>query len=186
MRLRKVNTPELVRRAKNYLPHDLRHSPPQQRAGRAQTARALGASSSSLALAFRTIEKTSFYRYALNVRLARAAQLLPTSDDLARLAVDLGFASHSHFSTAFHRWAGQTPSDFRAEARREFRRDDAGDAKDPDVALLSPWATLAAANAEGQHRVQKHQAPVQFPAPGDGRRDPRRGPAVCSQGEWLQ
>jgi AraC-like DNA-binding protein len=185
VRPRKVNTLELIRRAKDYLAQYLLQSP-QQRAGLSQTARALGASSSSLALAFRTIEKISFYRYALNLRLARAAQLLPTCDDLASLAADLGFASHSHFSTAFNRWAGRTPSDFRTEARREFRPEHAGDAKNPGVALLSPWAARAAANTKGQHRVQKHQAPVQFPAPGDGRRDPGGGPAVCAQGEWLQ
>ena len=115
MRLRKVNTLELVRRAKDYLAGYLLQSP-QQPTRLSQTARALGASPSSLATAFRTIERVSFYRYSLNLRLARAAALLPSSDDLARLALDLGFASHSHFSTAFHRWAGRTPSAFRAEA----------------------------------------------------------------------
>jgi AraC-like DNA-binding protein len=118
VRLRKVNTLELVRRAKDYLAGYLQHLP-QQPPRLSRTARALGASPSSLASAFRTIERVSFYRYSLNLRLARAAALLPTSDDLARLALDLGFASHSHFSTAFHRWAGRTPSAFRAEATAE-------------------------------------------------------------------
>ena len=118
MRLRKVNTLELVHRAKDYLAGYLLQSP-QQPTRLSQTARALGASPSSLASAFRTVERVSFYRYSLNLRLARAAALLPSSDDLARLALDLGFASHSHFSTAFHRWAGLTPSAFRAEATAE-------------------------------------------------------------------
>src|SRR5580700_5376994 len=44
----------------------------------------------------------------------------------------------------FPRWplgrrsvAARSPSDFRTEARLEFRRDDAGDDKDPGMALLS-------------------------------------------------
>jgi AraC family transcriptional regulator len=114
MRLRKVDPRELIRRAKDYLAQT-----PQARAGLSETARAVGTSPSRLALAFRTCERVSFYRYALNVRLARAAALLPSYDNLSRLAADLGFASHSHFSTAFHRWAGRTPSAYRAAVGRE-------------------------------------------------------------------
>jgi AraC family transcriptional regulator len=113
MRLRRVDTHELIRRAKDYLAQT-----PQMRVGLSQTARAVGTSTSTLALAFRTLERVSFYRYALNLRLARAAALLPSYDDLSRLAADLGFASHSHFSTAFHRWAGLTPSAYRAATDR--------------------------------------------------------------------
>jgi AraC-like DNA-binding protein len=113
MRLRRVDTHELIRRAKDYLAQT-----PQTRAGLSQTARAVGTSPSTLALAFRTLERVSFYRYALNLRLARAAALLPTYDNLSRLATDLGFASHSHFSTAFLRWAGLTPSAYRAGLNR--------------------------------------------------------------------
>jgi AraC family transcriptional regulator len=139
VRLRKVNTLELVRRAKEYLAGYQLQSPLQP-ARLSQTARALGASSSALASAFRTLEKTSFYRYALNLRLARAATLLPASNDLARLASDLGFASHSHFSTAFHRWAGRTPSAYRAEAFRE-----GSGAIRPELALVKASARIAAA-----------------------------------------
>jgi AraC family transcriptional regulator len=113
MRLRRVDPQELIRRVKAYLAQI-----PETRAGLSQTARAVGASPSTLALAFRTLEGVSFYRYALNLRLARAAALLPTYDDLSRLATDLDFASHSHFSTAFHRWAGLTPSAYRAAVDR--------------------------------------------------------------------
>jgi AraC family transcriptional regulator len=49
--------------------------------------------------------------------------LLPTSDDLTRLAHELGFSSHSHFSNAFHRWSGRTPSAFRAAARKPVMLD---------------------------------------------------------------
>jgi AraC family transcriptional regulator len=111
VRLRKLDKRTLVTRAKDHLARV-----PQMRAGLAQTADVLGVSPSSLAAAFRALERVSFHRYTLNSRLERAAALLPTCNDLTRLAHDLGFASHSHFSTAFHRWAGRTPSAYRAEA----------------------------------------------------------------------
>jgi AraC-like DNA-binding protein len=41
------------------------------------------------------------------------------SDDLAQLALDLGFSSHSHFTTAFRHRFGETPAHFRARIRRE-------------------------------------------------------------------
>jgi AraC-like DNA-binding protein len=52
------------------------------------------------------------------MRLTRARELLATQDDLARLALDLGFSSHSHFTTAFRRRYGDTPAQARARIRR--------------------------------------------------------------------
>jgi AraC family transcriptional regulator len=82
-------------------------------------ARAMGVSSSYLAHAFRAVEKIPLYRYELQSRLRRAAALLATRDDLASLALELGFVSHSHFSTAFLRWAGCTPSAYRTKIRAQ-------------------------------------------------------------------
>jgi AraC family transcriptional regulator len=79
--------------------------------------RAVGVPPAQLAYSFQKVEKVSITRYALRTRMERAASRLGTSDDLARLAVDLGFASHSHFSTAFLRWAGCAPSIYRARIR---------------------------------------------------------------------
>jgi AraC family transcriptional regulator len=114
MRVRTRNTKELVARAKDFLSRNT-----SVRVRLADVARALGVSPAILAPAFRNVEKISFYQYALGLRLRRAAALLGTSRDLATLAVDLGFASHSHFSTAFLRWAGSTPSAFRARVRAD-------------------------------------------------------------------
>jgi AraC-like DNA-binding protein len=114
MRVRTRNTTELVARAKDFLSRNT-----SVRVRLADVARALGVSPAILAPAFRSVEKISFYQYALGLRLRRAAALLGTSRDLATLAVDLGFASHSHFSTAFLRWAGSTPSAFRARVRAD-------------------------------------------------------------------
>ena len=47
------------------------------------------------------------YRYQLRLRLARALDLLGRYDDLTRLSLDLGFSSHSHFSSAFRQVYGR-------------------------------------------------------------------------------
>src|SRR5262249_11859347 len=56
------------------------------------------------------------YRYHMQVRLARSLDLLAQYDDLTSLSLDLGFYSHSHFTTAFKRTYGRSPSAFRRNA----------------------------------------------------------------------
>jgi AraC family transcriptional regulator len=49
------------------------------------------------------------------LRLQDAALALGEgAEDLTRLALDLGFSSHSHFAQAFRAYFGTTPSRFRA------------------------------------------------------------------------
>ena len=60
----------------------------------------------------------TLYRYQLRLRLARALDLLARYDDLTRLGLDLGFSSHSHFSSAFRSAYGRSPSEFRRAALR--------------------------------------------------------------------
>jgi AraC-like DNA-binding protein len=83
----------------------------------AELSRAVGASPAYLAEVFREVVGIPLYRYQLELRLARARELLGTQDDLARLALDLGFSSHSHFSTAFRHRFGDTPARVRARVR---------------------------------------------------------------------
>ncbi|TLZ02650.1 MAG: helix-turn-helix transcriptional regulator, partial [Gammaproteobacteria bacterium] len=47
-----------------------------------------------------------------------ALDLLGTYEDLSALSLDLGFSSHSHFSAAFQRTYGRTPSEFRRSLQR--------------------------------------------------------------------
>ncbi|MFC5435554.1 helix-turn-helix domain-containing protein [Rhodanobacter umsongensis] len=47
---------------------------------------------------------------------AAAAMLVADCEDVAALAQDLGFSSHSHFSAAFHQAYGRTPTAFRRVA----------------------------------------------------------------------
>jgi AraC family transcriptional regulator len=66
---------------------------------------------------FQQVEGTPLYRYQLQLRLARALDLLKDYENVTDLAFDLGFSSHSHFSAAFKQTYGQTPSAFRQAAR---------------------------------------------------------------------
>jgi AraC-like DNA-binding protein len=58
------------------------------------------------------------YRYQLRLRLARALALMEGDSDLSQLALELGFASHSHFSAAFTRTYGRSPTAFRDAVRK--------------------------------------------------------------------
>jgi len=108
---------ELVANAKRYISNH-----PTQRIRLADVGRALGVSPVYVTDVFRQVEGVPFYQYALRKRLERAIRLLPGYQaDLSTLALELDFASHSHFSTAFRRAFGYTPAVFRERARRVCR-----------------------------------------------------------------
>ncbi len=67
---------------------------------------------------FQQVEGLPLYRYQLRLRLARALDLIAQCDDLTTLSLDLGFSSHSHFSSAFRQTYGHSPSKFRQSALR--------------------------------------------------------------------
>jgi AraC-like DNA-binding protein len=67
---------------------------------------------------FQQVEGLPLYRYQLRLRLARALDLLAEYDDLTTLGLELGFSSHSHFSAAFRKAYGCSPSEFRQSALR--------------------------------------------------------------------
>jgi AraC-like DNA-binding protein len=67
---------------------------------------------------FRRSEGMPVARYQRRLRFARALIELPHTDDITGLAFRLGFSSHAHFSSAFKSTFGQTPSEYRACARR--------------------------------------------------------------------
>jgi AraC-like DNA-binding protein len=58
----------------------------------------------------------SIHQYLQRIRLLNALEPLMEAHDLASLSLHLGFANHSHFSTAFLREFGITPSEFRRTA----------------------------------------------------------------------
>jgi AraC family transcriptional regulator len=107
------STRKLMRRTKEYLEAELANP-----IRLADVGRAVGASPAYLTHVFRRVEGTSLHRYLMQLRLARALVELPHADDLTTLALDVGFSSHSHFTAAFRRAFGATPSEFRRTSRR--------------------------------------------------------------------
>jgi AraC-like DNA-binding protein len=107
-------TARLLRRAKEYMAANL--AAPLRLA---HVARAVGSSPSYLTTVFRQREGLPLHQYLMRLRLARSLVELPRTDDITRLACDLGFADHSHFTAAFRRAFGATPSRFRDSMRGE-------------------------------------------------------------------
>ena len=78
----------------------------------------LDLSPSEFSRRFRVTTGKSPYRWFLDRRLDRAKNALQVgAQNLALLARSLGFASQSHFSEAFRRYTGMTPSHWRATHR---------------------------------------------------------------------
>jgi len=68
---------------------------------------------------FRRHEGLSIARYQRRLRLSRALVELPDTEDIAALALELGFSSHAHFSTAFRATYGVTPSTYRKNLKAQ-------------------------------------------------------------------
>jgi AraC-like DNA-binding protein len=103
---------KLVDRAKLVLASDL-----GRRWTLSEVAGEVGVSPVYLTQVFQQVEGLPLYRYQLQMRLARALDLLGESFDLTSLALDLGFSSYSHFSAAFKQAYGQTPAEFQRSAQ---------------------------------------------------------------------
>jgi AraC-like DNA-binding protein len=101
----------LVNRTKVVLASDL-----ARRWTLADIAVEVGHSPVYLTQVFQQVEGLPLYRYQMQLRLARSLDLLSQYDDLTSLSLDLGFYSHSHFSTAFKQAYGRSPSAFRLAA----------------------------------------------------------------------
>lgn len=79
----------------------------------AEIAAEVGGSPVYLTQVFRQVEGVPLYRYQLRLRLAKALDLLPQYEDLSALSYELGFSSHSHFTSAFRQAYGRSPAEFR-------------------------------------------------------------------------
>jgi AraC family transcriptional regulator len=107
------HTRRLIRRTKEYLDAHF-----TERVLLTNVADAVGASPAYLTDVFRRCEGLSLHRYVTQLRLARSLVELPHASDLTRLALDLAFSSHSHFTFAFRRAFGCTPSEYRRRTSR--------------------------------------------------------------------
>ena len=111
-----VGRQRLVDRAKVVLSRDL-----ARRWTLADVAAEVGVSPVYLTQSFRMVEGVPLYRYQMRLRLARALDLLADYDDLAALAHDLGFSSHSHFAAMFQQVYKRSPSEFRHQVLGQKR-----------------------------------------------------------------
>ncbi|NRF65655.1 helix-turn-helix transcriptional regulator [Aquincola sp. S2] len=104
-----TGVPRAVERARELLASD-----PARGDTLAEIARAVHASPFHLARQFRRHTGASLHGFRTRLRITLALQRLAQGErDLTRLALDLGYASHSHFSAAFRRTVGATPSAMR-------------------------------------------------------------------------
>jgi AraC-like DNA-binding protein len=86
-----------------------------------EIAQAVQVSGAYLTDAFRRSEGISLCRYRMRLRLNRALVDLPGCEDITRLALELGFSSHAHFSTAFKAHFGISPSVLRSGLSKSRR-----------------------------------------------------------------
>lgn len=71
-----------------------------------------------LARSFRRLAGMPLHRYHLRARLAAALErVLDTPLELTEIGLQLGFSSHSHFTAAFRRTFGVTPSALRKQGK---------------------------------------------------------------------
>jgi len=86
-------------------------------------AQAAGLSPYYFSRIFRAAHQTSVHKFVLERRLVRARQLLAETDaPISTIALDTGFSSQSHLTTAFGQRFGITPSQYRSIGGAEERR----------------------------------------------------------------
>jgi len=82
----------------------------------ASLARQMSMSASTFAKLFKASVGAPTHRFVLSRRLQRAEILLNSDASLSEIALAVGFASQSHFTEAFRRRTGRTPSRARRQA----------------------------------------------------------------------
>lgn len=110
-------SPKLVDRAKEIL-----HAKSCERLRLEEIAREVGVTPVYLTQEFSRREGVPLYRYQIRLRLHRSLLELPHCEDITGLALDLGFSSHSHFTSIFRKTFGLTPSEYRSSTVSHRRR----------------------------------------------------------------
>ena len=84
-------------------------------------ARVLGTSPFHLCRVFRARTGRSLHGYRTELRLRSSLERNEQGEGLTNAALELGFSSHSHFTSAFRKAFGLTPSRFARHGRRALR-----------------------------------------------------------------
>jgi AraC family transcriptional regulator len=82
----------------------------------------VGVSAFHLARVFRRATGSTIHAHRTQLRLHAAVERLADTHDLAALALDLGFSSHSHFTSTFRSSLGVTPSQVQRDPRAVMAR----------------------------------------------------------------
>ncbi|HTX56236.1 MAG TPA: AraC family transcriptional regulator [Candidatus Acidoferrales bacterium] len=106
--LRRLRGTAIVERAKA----ELARNPFDDRS-LAEIARAVGTSPYHLTRSFKRATGLSLHAYRMQVRLQRGLERAAAGESLDRVALDCGFAHHSHFTAAFRKHFGTIPSQLR-------------------------------------------------------------------------
>jgi AraC family transcriptional regulator len=102
---------------------DLLHDRCAESLGLELIANEVGVHPAHLARTFRRHFHCTAGDFQQRIRIGRARQLLAGSDtNLAEVALALGYADQSHFTSAFKRYTGATPGAFRKASRAQNRR----------------------------------------------------------------
>ena len=110
---------ELAEAAKTILAQDFREP-----VGLDEVARRAGSSVFHLCRTFRRHTGSTLHGYRNQLRLRTALERVAASEsDLTDLALDLGYSSHSHFTSAFRKSFGMAPSAFRRKATAQAVRE---------------------------------------------------------------
>lgn len=87
-----------------------------------EVADAVGASMFHLSRCFRALTGRTLHDHRTQLRLRASLEALEGSErDIARVALDVGYSSHSHFTAAFGHVFGDTPSRVRDVLRRRSK-----------------------------------------------------------------
>ena len=89
-----------------------------------EIASAVGMSPFHLCRVFKRATGYTLHRYQISLRLRTALdRVADASADLGELAIRLGYSSHSHFTAAFRKEFGASPSEVRRALPRELSRE---------------------------------------------------------------
>ena len=92
------------------------------------TAPRIGLTAAAIGISVRGLQRRlaeagmSYERLVVQSRFATATQLLQNTDvTVLDVALDAGYSDHAHFTRAFRRWTGMSPSEFRRTRRGTVR-----------------------------------------------------------------